>query len=133
MPDPPPLPESSDGSSDGAGAEGAPPPGVEGVEGVEGAPPPGVDTGVDPAVVTLAVEIVETVTVVLVAVEIAEASVLLEHVPEHPLLYRDVSETPESVITKVTVAARLLEADELIAMPVLYEEHGEVHAPTATP
>ena len=130
MPDPPPVPESFDGSSDGAGAEGAPP---LGVEGVEGAPPPGVEAGVDPAVVALAVEIVETVTVVLVAVEIAEASVLLVHIPEHPLAYGDVSETPESAITKVTVAARLLAADELIETPVLYEEHGEVHAPTATP
>lgn len=90
-------------------------------------------SGVGAAVTTLAVSIVETVTVVLVAVEIAEASVLLVHVPVHPPVYADVSETSVSVITKVTVAARLLAADELIETPVLYEEHGEVQAPTATP
>ena len=43
------------------------------------------------------------------------------------------TDTPESVITKVTVAARLLVADELIEMPSLYVEHEEAHAPTAIP
>jgi len=89
--------------------------------------------GVGADVVTVAVVIVETVTVVLVVAEIAEASVLLVQVPEHPPVYADVSEAPESVITKVTVAARLLVADELIEMPSLYVEHEEAHAPTAIP
>jgi len=92
---------------------------------------PNADVGAD--VVTVAVAIVETVTVVLVVAEIAEASVLLVQVPEHPPVYADVSEAPESVITKVTVAARLLVADELIEMPSLYVEHEEAHAPTAIP
>ena len=77
-------------------------------------------------VVTLAVEIVETLTVVPVAVEIAEDSVVASQVPEHPPVYAEVSDTPVSVITKVTVAARLSAADEAIEMP------GEVHAPTAS-
>jgi len=90
----------------------------------------GADVGA--GVLTLASAIVETATVVLVAVEIADASVVVVQVPEHPPVYALVSSTPESVITNVTVAVRLL-ADELIAMPDLYEEHGEVHASTATP
>jgi len=85
------------------------------------------------SVVTLAVAIVETVIVVPVAVAILAASVVLVQVPEHPPVYAEVSDTPVSVITKVTVAARLSVADEAIEMPVLYEEHGAVHAPTATP
>jgi len=84
-------------------------------------------------VVTMAVASVETLTVVLVVAEIAKASVLVVQVPEHPPVYADVSEAPESVITKVTVAARLLVADELIEMPSLYVEHEEAHAPTAIP
>ena len=84
-------------------------------------------------VVLLAVASVETVTVVPVAVAILAASVVLVQVPEHPPVYAEVSDTPVSVITKVTVAARLSVADEAIEMPVLYEEHGAVHAPTATP
>ena len=91
-----------------------------------------VGAAVGAGVLTLAAAIVETVTVVLVAVEIADASVVVVQVPEHPPVYALVSATPESVITKVTVAVRLLD-DELIAMPELYEEHGEVHASTATP
>jgi len=85
-------------------------------------------------VVTVAVAIVETMTVVLVVAEIASASVLVVQVPEHPPVYTDVSDIdPESVITKVTVVARLPVADEPIEMPSLYVEHGEVHAPTAMP
>lgn len=91
------------------------------------------DAVVGADVVTPAVEIVETLTVVPVAVEIAAARVLVVQLPEQPLVYAEVSEIPESVITKVTVAARLSVANELIEMPVLYEEHGEAHAPTATP
>ena len=91
----------------------------------------GAAVGAD--VVTVAVVIVETVTVVFVEAESAEASVLVVQVPEHPPVYADVSEAPESVITKVTVAARLLVADELIEMPPLYVEHEEAHAPTALP
>ena len=85
------------------------------------------------ASVLLAVDIVETVIFVPVAVAILAASVVLVQVPEHPPVYAEVSDTPVSVITKVTVAARLSVADEAIEMPVLYEEHGAVHAPTATP
>ena len=84
------------------------------------------------SVVTL-VDIVETVIVVPVAVAILAASVVLVQVPEHPPVYAEVSDTPVSVITKVTIAPRLSVADEAIEMPVLYEEHGAVHAPTATP
>ena len=84
-------------------------------------------------VVTLAVASVETVIVVPVAVAILAASVVLVQVPEHPPMYAEVSDTPVSVITKVTVAARLSVADEAIEMPVLNEAHGEMHAPTATP
>ena len=84
-------------------------------------------------VVTLAVASVETVIVVPVAVAILAASVVVVQVPEHPPMYAEVSDTPVSVITKVTVAARLSVADEAIEMSVLYEEHGAVHAATATP
>ena len=86
-----------------------------------------------PLVVTVAVEMAETLTVVPVAVEIAAASVLGLQLPEHPLVYAAVSETPESVIVKVIVVARLPVIDEPIEMPVLYEAHGEVHAPAAMP
>ena len=49
-------------------------------------------------------------------------------------MYAEVLETaPVNVITNMIVAERLLVADELIEMPSLYEEHGIVHAPTATP
>ena len=89
--------------------------------------------GVVAAVVTLAVESDETLTVAPVAVEIAAASVLAVQVPEHPPVYAEVSASPESVITNVTVVALLAAADEAIEMPVVYEEHGEVHAPTAAP
>ena len=92
-----------------------------------------VGAAVGANVVTVAVASVETLTVVLVVAEIAEASVLVVQVPEHPPGDADVSEAPESVITKVTVAARLLVADELIEMPSLYVEHEEAHAPTAIP
>jgi len=85
------------------------------------------------AVVKLAVESDETLTVAPVANEISAAIVLAVQVPEHPPVYAEVSESPESVITNVTVAARLLVADEAIEMPVLYEEHEEAHAPTAIP
>ena len=84
--------------------------------------------------VTLAEKITETVTDVPVKYEIADASVLVLQLPEHPAVYADMSETPlVSDVVKFTVAARLLITDEPIEMPVLYEEHGEVHAPTATP
>jgi len=84
--------------------------------------------------VTLAEKITETVTDVPVDVEIADASVLVLQLPEHPEVYADMSETAlVSAVVKVTVAVRLLVTDEPIEMPVLYEEHGEVHAPTATP
>ena len=86
-----------------------------------------------PLVVTVAVEMAETLTVVPVAVEIAAASVLGLQLPEHPLVYAAVSETPESVIVKFIVVARLPVIDEPIEMPVLYEAHGEVHAPAAMP
>ena len=86
------------------------------------------------SVVTLAVAIVETMIVVPIAVAILAASVVLVQVPEHPPVYAEVSDTPVSVITKVTVAARLSVADEAIEMPVLYEVHEEeLHAPTASP
>ena len=84
------------------------------------------------SVVTLAVAIVSTVIVAPVVTYALNAvsSVVVVQVPEHPEVY--VSATPEeSVITKVTIVARLPVADEVIETPVLYEEHGEVHAPTA--
>ena len=65
--------------------------------------------------VLLAVASVETVTVVPVAVAILAASVVLVQVPEHPPMYAEVSDTPVSVITKVTVATRLPVADEAIS------------------
>ena len=53
--------------------------------------------------------------------------------PEHPLEYAELPEVPEIVRTNVTVEARLLAvADESIETPSLYEEHGAVHALTAT-
>ena len=82
--------------------------------------------------VVVAVEIVETVVDMPVAVEIADARVLVVQLPEQPLVYALVS-ARVSVITKVTVAARLAVINEPIEMPVAYEEHGRVHAPTATP
>ena len=82
--------------------------------------------------VMLAVEIVETLTDVPIAVEIADARVLMVQLPEHPLVYADGSDIV-SIITKVTVAARLPVIDDCTEMPVPYDEHGEVHAPTAIP
>lgn len=84
------------------------------------------------SVVILTVPIVSTVIIASVGAYALNAacSVAMVQVPEHPEAY--VSATPEeSVITKVTIVARLPVADEVIETPVLYEEHGEVHAPTA--
>ena len=83
--------------------------------------------------VTTGGAIAETATVVPVEVEIADASVLVVQVPVHPPEYADVSTLSASVITKVTVAARLSATVESIEIPVLYEEHGAVHAPIAAP
>ena len=89
--------------------------------------------------VVVAVDIVETVADVPVAVEIADVRVLVVQLPEQPLMYHWYSSLSPaksarvSVITKVTVAARLAVTDEPIEIPVAYEEHGKVHAPTATP
>lgn len=86
------------------------------------------------AVVTLAVAIVSTVIVAPVVTYALNAvsSVVVVQVPEHPEVY--VAATPgESVITKVTIAAPVPVADEVIETPMLYEVHGEVHAPTAWP
>ena len=86
--------------------------------------------GVGASVVTLAVAIVSTVIIALVDALNAVCNVAVVQVPEHPEVY--VSATPEeSVITKVTIVARLPVADEVNETPVLYEEHEEVHAPTA--
>lgn len=83
--------------------------------------------------VTTGGAIAATATVVPVEVEIAEASVLVVQVPVHPPEYADVSTLSASVITKVTVAARLSATVESIEIPVLYEEHGAVHVPIAAP
>ena len=67
-----------------------------------------------------------------VDVEIADSRVLAVQLPEHPLVNADVSDKL-SVITKVTVAARLPVSDDSIEIPVSYEEQREEHAPTAKP
>ena len=95
---------------------------------------PVMDVGadVDPETTAVAVAIAEAVTVVPVAVEIAEDNEAASQLPEHPLEYAELPEDPEIVRTNVTVEARLLAvADESIETPSLYE-HGAVHALTAT-
>jgi len=71
------------------------------------------------AVVTMAVASVPTLTVVPVAVDISAARELaVQAASVTDSVDSILTDTPESVITKVTVAARLSVADEVIAMPV---------------
>ena len=82
----------------------------------------------------------ETVTLTPVAVDISAASVVVVQLPEHPPVNAEVSTASVNVILKVIDLAQppilnghTSAADETIEMPVLYEEHGEVHMPTAIP
>ena len=81
----------------------------------------------------------ETVTLTPVAVDISAASVVVVQLPEHPPVNAEVSTASVNVILKVIDLTHSIPtghtsaADETIEMPVLYEEHGEVHMPTAIP